>query len=116
MEQVVISLYNIVGNSFCVSADDGQKVYESIQKALNNKRHVAISFKNVEMVTTAFLNTAIGQLYNGDFEFPLLSSSLSVIDCDASDIESIKRVVETAKLYYSNPERLQESINKVMEG
>jgi len=116
MNTVTVRLYDIVGNSFCVAADDGQKVYLYIKEALSQSKLVAISFQNVEMITTAFLNTAVGQLYNKEFSYELLSQSLSIVDAEDDDIHSLKRVIETAKLYYSDPERLNESIRKVMEG
>ena len=115
MENVAVNLYSIVGNSFCVAAEDGEKVYKARRTVLQNQKNVKLSFKNVEMVTTAFLNSAIGQLYNGEFDFKLLTESLSVIDISNDDKQSIKRVVDTAKLYYSNPDRLNETIRKVME-
>lgn len=116
MDTITIRLYDIVGNNFCVAVDDGQKVYEVIRGFLNQKRRVTISFMNVEMVTAAFLNSAIGQLYNKEFEYTFLSESLSLEDYEDDDFHSLKRVIETAKLYYSYPERLSESIRKVMEG
>ncbi|MGD9977135.1 MAG: STAS-like domain-containing protein [Bacteroidales bacterium] len=63
MNNTNIHIISVVGSSFCVEADDGQKVFELIKKAFNDNRQVVLSFLNVEMLTTAFLNTAIGQLY-----------------------------------------------------
>ena len=77
MEILTISVFNVVGNSFCVEADDGQKVYEIIKKALQENRKVKVSFQNVEMLTSAFLNTAIGQLYK-DFSEVEIKNNLSV--------------------------------------
>ncbi|HLX53353.1 MAG TPA: STAS-like domain-containing protein [Aquella sp.] len=63
MEQVKINIYNAVGNSFCTEADDGQLVYALIQKVFDENKLVVLDFHNVEMVTSAFLNSAVGQLY-----------------------------------------------------
>ncbi len=116
MDTITVRLYDIAGNSFCVAADDGEKVYRLIREALLQGKKVEISLKNVEMVTTAFLNSAVGQLYNKEFEYDFLRDSLTLADIEDDDILSLKRVIETAKLYYSDPDRLSETIRKVMEG
>lgn len=113
MEILTISVFNTVGNSFCVEADDGQKVYELIKKALQESRKVKVSFQNVEMLTSAFLNTAIGQLYK-DFTEEEIKSSLSVDNLANEDAALLKRVVSTAKLYYKDPEEMEKSITEIL--
>lgn len=113
MEILTISVFNTVGNSFCVEADDGQKVYELIKKALQENRKVKTSFQNVEMLTSAFLNTAIGQLYK-DFTEEKIKSSLSVDNLTNEDAALLKRVVSTAKLYYKDPEEMEKSITEIL--
>ena len=102
-----------MGDSFCVEAGDGQKVFELIKKALSEKRTVTLSFLNVEMLTTSFLNTAVGQLYR-DFSEEFIKESLKVDNLSYSGAVSLKRVVDTAKLYYKDPEAMQRSINEIM--
>ncbi len=114
MDALELSVFNIVGNAFCVEADDGQKVFDHLSAALKAGRTVALSFQNVEMLTSAFLNTAVGQLYR-DFPEELVRERLQAVEMDAVDLALLKRVVETAKLFYKDPERLQKSINEVME-
>ena len=113
MENTTINIVNTVGDSFCVEAEDGQKVFELIKKALCEKRSVTLSFLNVEMLTTAFLNTAVGQLYR-DFSEEFIKERLSVENLTNSGAVSLKRVVDTAKLYYKDPEAMQRSINDIM--
>lgn len=113
MENTTINIVNTVGDSFCVEAEDGQKVFELIKKALSENRSVTLSFLNVEMLTTAFLNTAVGQLYR-DFSEEFIKGSLKVENLTNSGAVSLKRVVDTAKLYYKDPEAMQRSINEIM--
>lgn len=63
MENTTINIVNIIGDVFGIEAEDGQKVFEMIVKAFKEKKKVILSFQNIEMLTTAFLNTAVGQLY-----------------------------------------------------
>jgi len=108
-----IDVFNIVGGALCIEADDGQSIYEYIQKTLKNGTNIIISFKNIEMVTTAFLNTAIGQLYR-EYNKEEISSRISFEDISDDIKVKIKRVNQTAKLFYEDPDRLQRTINEVL--
>ena len=113
MNEIKINIINIVGSSFCVEADDGQKVYNLIVKSFKEKKKVILSFLNVELLTTAFLNTAIGQLYR-DFSEDFIKEHLSVVEMSQSGLVSLKRVVETAKLYYADPDSIGQSIKDIL--
>lgn len=113
MEKVTVNIVNVVGDNFCVEAEDGQKVFELVSKAMNDGRRVSVSFLNVELLTTAFLNTAIGQLYR-DFSEEEIREKLSVESISKSGAVSLKRVVDTAKLYYKNPEDIERSIKDIL--
>lgn len=101
---IALKIYEIVGSEFCVAADDGQLVFNQIALALESNLNVEISFANVRRLTSAFLNVAIGQLY-GRFSESLIRTHLSVTDIEADDRELLIRVIETAKLYFKDPDR-----------
>lgn len=113
METTTINIFNTVGSSYCVESEDGQKVFDLIKKAITENRKVILSFLNVDMLTTAFLNTAIGQLY-GQFPEATIKENLQVENLSQSGMVSLKRVVETAKLYYKDPDAMQRSINEIL--
>lgn len=113
MDEVKINIVNAIGDSFCVEAEDGQKVFDLISKALKDDRKVCLSFVNVEMLTTAFLNTAVGQLYR-DFSEEFIKEKLAVEEISQSGLVSLKRVIDTAKLFYKDPEAMQRSINEIL--
>src|SRR5690625_386987 len=64
MNETVLQVINIIGDSYAVEADEGEKVFKQIVTAIDLERQVNLSFQNIEMVTTAFLNSAVGQLYD----------------------------------------------------
>lgn len=115
MNKIKISIYAITGDSFCVAAEDGEKVFEQIKKGFSEGKKIDVSFLNVEMLTSAFLNTAIGKLY-GEFDDKKIKDNLSVSDISDEDKLLLKRVVDTAKAYYKDPDQFEASINKIMEG
>lgn len=101
--EITLQLTEVVGSTLCVASEDGQKVYDQISKALIDSQKVRLSFLNVESLTSAFLNAAIGQLY-GNFQEEQLRNSLSVIDIENDDLALLRRVIETAKLYFTTPD------------
>jgi hypothetical protein len=113
MEKIIINIYSIVGDSLCVSSEDGDKIFEHIKKVLDMNKKVELSFKNVEILTSAFLNNAIGKLYE-NFENEKLKNSMSVIDISSEDKALLQRVIDTAKLYYSDKKRFEKSIDDIL--
>ena len=109
----MISIVGIVGSPLCVEAEDGQRVYELIKKAISEKKKITVSFLNVKMMTSAFLNTAIGQLYRDSSEDDI-RNYLSVEDISEDDLVLLKRVVDTAKLFYSRGDELGLCINEIL--
>lgn len=109
-----ISMFETVGSPLCVASDDGQKVYNRLAAALEADRNVTLSFLNVSALTSAFLNAAIGQLY-GKFNEKQIRTQLKVEDVDQDDLLLLKRVVETAKLYFKDPERFSQVVQEVLE-
>lgn len=114
MENITINIVNTIGDVYGVEAEDGQKVFDLIFKAFNDKKKVILSFQNIEMLTTAFLNTAVGQLYK-DLTEDFIKENLSVSDISESGKVALKRVVDTAKLFYKDPEALKRSIDEISE-
>jgi hypothetical protein len=112
-QSVNISVFEVVGSSLCVAADDGQKVYERIEAAFKSGRAVTVSFLNVTGLTSAFLNAAIGQLY-GTFTEDQIRKLLKVEDMQQDDLALLKRVVETAKQYFDDPDRFRQVVQEVL--
>jgi len=112
-QNLSISVFEIVGSQLCVASDDGQKVYDRIALALKKGRGVTVSFLNITGLTSAFLNAAIGQLY-GSFTEEQIRSLLKVQDMQLDDLALLKRVVETAKQYFKDPERFQQAVREVL--
>jgi hypothetical protein len=114
MENITINIVNAIGDVYGVEAEDGQKVFILITKAFAEKKKVILSFQNIEMLTTAFLNTAVGQLYK-DHSEDFIRENLNVSDISESGKVALKRVVDTAKLFYSDPDALKRSIEEISE-
>jgi len=112
-DPILMNVFEIVGSPLCVASDDGQKVFERLALALKQGRAVALSFNNIAGLTSAFLNAAIGQLY-GMFSEDHIRAHLHVHDMPQEDLVLLKRVVDTAKAYFRDPERFQRTTREVM--
>lgn len=110
---LTISVFEIVGSPLCVASGDGQKVFDRLAAALKEGRSVMLSFHNVTTLTSAFLNAAIGQLY-GAFSEEQIRSLLKVRDMQADDLALLKRVVETAKQYFKDPQKFEQAVEEIL--
>ena len=106
-ESVIIRVFDVVGTPLCVSSADGQLVYDKLLPLVREGRKVTLSFAQVQTLISAFLNTAIGQLY-GEFTEEQVRERLSVRDMLPEDVALLKRVVENAKSYFRDPERFKQ--------
>ena len=99
-----IVLVTAVGSPFCVAIEDGNKVHNLIAEAFDKNERVAISFAGVRRLTTAFLNAAVGQLYN-EYTEERIRDALQIIEVSQDDVRLVARVVENAKKFFLSPER-----------
>lgn len=115
MDRLEIRIYEVVGSELCVASEDGQKVFERIAAALRQGRKVQLSFQNVESLTSAFLNAAIGQLYHDFDENEIREKLLPPTHLDQDGMNLLKRVIDTAKEYFKDPEKFQRIRKEVLE-
>ncbi|SFM07040.1 protein of unknown function [Nitrosomonas nitrosa] len=80
---LILSVIEITGNSACITAENGQRVYQRIVAAMNKNQIIELSFNNIRYMTPAFLNAAIGQLYSV-FDQEVICSRLKIKDIERS--------------------------------
>jgi len=115
--KINIEVANIIGDVYAIEAAEGQKVFSMIKKAFEENKQVMLSFLNIKILTTAFLNTAIGELYR-DFTEDFIRQNLKIETMSESGIIKLKKVVDTAKLRYNDPDfykKLQQSAEEILE-
>lgn len=112
-QHVTISTFEVVGSSLCVASSDGQKVYDRIARVLSRGGNVTLSFRNVTTLTSAFLNAAIGELY-GELGSDEIRNRLKVTDLEDEDAAMLRRVVDTAKQYFADPQRFERAVRQAL--
>ena len=63
-----VSIFEIVGSPNWIPTESGLKVFDAIYPVIKSGEGVELSFAGKTFVTTAFLNAAIGRLYDGEFK------------------------------------------------
>lgn len=114
-QKLSVAVSALVGSPLCVASQDGQRVHERIALALRAHNHVTVSFLNAPILTAAFLNAAIGQLY-GTFTENEIRSKLKVTDIQPDDLALLKRVVRTAKQYFKDPKAFNKAFESALSG
>jgi Icc-related predicted phosphoesterase len=103
MANVKIGISQIVGGGICVAASDGNKVHDTIFSEMKKGNRITLSFSGITRMTTAFLNSAIGQLYGEFTEEEIRKQLAPPIDAEPWHLNRLKLVVDRAKVFFSNP-------------
>lgn len=115
MKEIRINVFELISSSAAVSSEDGEMLYRRIIKGLKEKDIIILlNFANIDLITSTFLNAAIGQLYN-DYGSPFLRERLKVKNMAPEDLELLKKVVERAKEYFKDKEKIEASIRDAIE-
>lgn len=84
-----------------MATSDGDRVGELVSKTISDGESVSLDFSDVEIVTTSFLNHAIGALL-GQFAESELTSRVAFRHLDLDGQERLRRVVENARRYFGD--------------
>ena len=98
-----------------VTLEEGEKIYNMIDVALKGNDQVKLDFTGITLTTTAFLNVVIGVLYK-DYSPEELRRRLILEGVSAETREKIKKVTNTAKLFYQNQTTFNKNVEEVLYG
>lgn len=115
MKNKVIKLNEFLTLNSGVTPEEGAPVYETIIQAFKENCKVTLDFSDVRMLTTAFLNVVIGDLYK-DYTSDDLKSRLHLVNYSSSTADRIKKVTDNAKLFYKDRESFSKDVEDVLNG
>lgn len=115
MDTKLIKLNDFLTLNSGVTPEEGTPVYETIIRAFKDGFCVTLDFSNVTMLTTAFLNVVIGDLYK-DYTSDDLKTRLILVNYSDSTANRIKRVTDNAKLFYKDKETFSKDVEDVLNG
>ena len=105
-----IKVDNLVTLHQGVIPNEGKPIY-----ALNKKEEVSLDFAGIELMTTAFLNVAIGNLYK-DYSSDFIKQYLKLQNVSVENARRIKKVTDTAKLFYKDTALFEKNIKPILDG
>ena len=112
-----IKIFDIIKTDFAVTTDNGNKVFNLIDANLSLGDSVEIDFSQIETMTTAFLNSAVGQLYSREkYNSKFLNDHISLIGFKDNHFTLIKMVIERAKEYFADKESFEKNLDDSING
>lgn len=113
MDTLKITLNDYISYRKGVTPDEGEPIFNIISEAFAQGKKVIIDFTDVDMLTTAFLNVVIGNLYK-TYNSEQLKELLYFEGLTDSIAKQIKRVTDTAKLFYKDENKFNDAVNQVL--
>ena len=104
---------DMIDSELAITTDDGNVIFTTINEALTNKNIVELDFIGIKIMITAFLNSAIGRLYEsytGDF----LNTYLKLKNVAPEDRILFKKVVQRAQEYFLDKKGFEDSANTAL--
>jgi len=104
MKTIIVK--DLIGKRIAFSDEDAEKVYIKIVEYISEKEKIRISFKDIDMLISRFLNVAIGRLYKTYQDWEVLDQILFFEDLDPDDkYLLVEKVIPTAKVHFLDIER-----------
>ena len=97
---VTLKIGDLIASRNCVSASNGEKIYNKLAPLIESSIPVCLSFEGVRIVNTAFLNVAVGQLF-GHFAKDRIENLISYNGLSGPDMKFVERVMKNSEIYFS---------------
>ena len=99
MESQKIKIKNIINSKVADDAKNGDKVLREIKANAETYNDIVLDFDEIELADTAFLNNAIGKLFDKDV-FNLEECTVKVRNMNTSMMELLKETIMLAQQKY----------------
>ena len=93
---MTVFITEILNGESLNSRESGGIVFEVINNMISKEKEVILSFKGIEMCSSAFINASIGKLYFTN-DADKVDSVLSFQDVEESLMKNIERSIQDAK-------------------
>ncbi len=100
---ITLKIVDLISSEFAVSPEDGDIIFNIISNKINAKEHIILDFAEIDIMTTAFLNNAIGKLYN-IYTKEQLNKYIRMNNISKTDLNLVKKVIERAKIKFTDEE------------
>lgn len=94
-----VYIKDLIESQFAISMDKADVVYRLLDTAVNNNERIEVSFAGIEILITAFLNNAVGLLYE-KYSAEQIEQCLTFIDLNEQFELTLSAVKENAMSKY----------------
>lgn len=102
MEKNEIIVKDIINSKIAINDEDGDKVFNIIkEKANKNLDPIILNFDGIDLVNTAFLNNAVGKLFDSAL-FDLKANRVLIQNMSSDKLELLKETISVARDKYIN--------------
>lgn len=115
MESITLLVNDYITLNKGVTPDEGEPIFKKLYESFSEGTKVILDFSGVEMMTTAFLNVAIGNLYKL-YSSEQIKELLELKGLTTMGARQIKKVTDTAKLFYGDEEKFNQEVDEVLHG
>lgn len=98
-----------------ISDKEGIAIYDAILSKLHEGEEIELDFQGIIMMTTAFLNVVIGQLYK-DYTSDFLREKIFFKNITSDFARRIKDVTDNAKLFYKDQDMFTQNVEEIING
>ncbi len=88
-----VKIKEILGSDSALTPSSGELVYNILENEISSKKSISLDFNGIEIITSAFLNSAIGRLYS-KYSSEDLNSLLSIVNISNDDLQLLKKVID----------------------
>ena len=113
-QKQIIKIVDIVDGVAAISYEDGEKIYETIENSLKISPKIELDFQNIDILTMAFLNASIGNLYLSHDENEI-NDMLVFKDLSDENKVLLEKAIEQAKKYSQKKEKMDQIFNRIMQ-
>lgn len=113
MDTITIKLTDHITLKKGITPDEAEPILKQEMEAFKKGNNVILDFEDVEMLTTAFLNVVIGNLYE-KYTSEELRAMLRLVNYDEPTAIRIKKVTDNAKAFYKNAEEYSNVVKEVI--
>lgn len=114
MENLIVK--NIINSNIAVATDAGDKVFNELIANFDIGEKIRLDFEDITIITTAFLNAAIGQLYSqGKYDSHFLNTSIKFVNIQPEDKPLFVMVVNRAKEYFANKDKFDGHTQEIFD-
>lgn len=111
---MILNIKQILGSDSAITPTSGELIFNVLEKVIDQKGTVQLDFSGIEIITSAFLNSAVGRLYS-KYSSEELNTVLYITNISNDDLQLLKKVIERAKDYFSDQRSFNERMDQNLE-